>query len=73
MMDAIPPGVPYQNRGLIYADQPWSGYYKVNAMTYAIAMMSWFTAPGWQFIDGADGGLGGLTGAASTPMAATRR
>ncbi len=63
MMDAIPPGVPYQNRGLIYADQPWSGYYQVNAMTYAIAMMSWFTAPGWQYIDGADGGFGGLTGA----------
>ena len=63
MMDAIPPGVPYENRGLIYADQPWSGYYQVNAMTYAIAMMSWFTAPGWQYIDGADGGFGGLIGA----------
>ena len=63
MIDAIPPGVPHENRGLIYADQPWSGYYQVNAMTYAIAMMSWFTAPGWHFIDGADGGFGGLTGA----------
>jgi O-glycosyl hydrolase len=63
LIAAIPPGVPHQNQGLIYADQPWSGNYTVNAMTYAIAMMSWFTAPGWHYIDGADGGLGGTSGA----------
>ena len=62
MIAAMPPGIPHQTQGLIYADQPWSGYYTVNAMTYAIAMISWFTAPGWHFVDGADGGLGGLTG-----------
>jgi hypothetical protein len=62
MVAAMPPGIAHQNQGLIYADQPWSGNYTVNAMTYAIAMMSWFTAPGWHYIDGADGGLGGTTG-----------
>ena len=62
MIAAMPPGIPHQTQGLIYADQPWSGNYTVNAMTYAIAMISWFTAPGWHFVDGADGGLGGLTG-----------
>ena len=62
MVNAMPPGIAHQNQGLIYADQPWSGNYTVNAMTYAIAMMSWFTTPGWQYVDGADGGLGGTTG-----------
>src|SRR5450755_755033 len=62
LIAAIPPGLPHETQGLMYADQPWSGYYTVNAMVYAIAMMSWFTAPGWHFVDGADGGLGGLTG-----------
>jgi Glycosyl hydrolase family 59/Concanavalin A-like lectin/glucanases superfamily len=60
MVAAIPPGLPQETSGLIYANQPWSGYYTVNAMTYAIAMMSWFTAPGWHYVNGADGGLGGV-------------
>jgi hypothetical protein len=62
MIAAIPPGLPHETQGLIYANQPWSGSYTVNAMTYAIAMMSWFTAPGWRYVDSASGGLGGLTG-----------
>jgi hypothetical protein len=60
MVAAMPPGLPHETSGLIYADQPWSGYYTVNAMTYAIAMMSWFTAPGWHYVNGANGGLGGV-------------
>jgi hypothetical protein len=62
LMAAIPPDLPHETQGLIYADQPWSGNYTVNAMTYAIAMMTWFTAPGWQYIDGADGGFGNPSG-----------
>jgi hypothetical protein len=38
--------LPYENRGLITADQPWSGNYSVNAMTWAIAQVTDFvTAP----------------------------
>jgi O-glycosyl hydrolase len=59
LVSAMPPYLPHQNQGLIYARQPWSGNYSVNRMTYAIAMLSWFTQPGWRYVDGADGGFGG--------------
>jgi hypothetical protein len=59
LVSAMPPYLPHQNQGLIYARQPWSGNYVVNRMTYAIAMMSWFTQPLWKYVDGADGGFGG--------------
>jgi Glycosyl hydrolase family 59/Concanavalin A-like lectin/glucanases superfamily len=59
LVSAMPPYLPHQNQGLIYARQPWSGNYQVNAMTYALAMMSWFTQPGWKYVDGAAGGFGG--------------
>jgi hypothetical protein len=58
MVSATPPGLPYDWSGLVTARQPWSGYYRVNAMTYAIAMVSWFTAPGWRYVNSASGGLG---------------
>ena len=35
VIDAMPPGLPYENRGLVTADQPWSGHYRVNAMPQA--------------------------------------
>lgn len=37
--------LPYENRGLITADQPWSGNYTVNAMTWAIAQFTDFVTP----------------------------
>jgi len=55
IVSAIPPGLPHETFGLIYARQPWSGHFEVNAMTYAIAMTSWFTAPGWTYVNGANG------------------
>jgi Glycosyl hydrolase family 59 len=58
LVSAIPPGLPHQMVGLITAKQPWSGNYRVSAMSYAIAMMTWFTAPGWRYVAGASGGLG---------------
>jgi hypothetical protein len=62
LVSAMPPGLPHETYGLIYANQPWSGYYHVNAMAYAIATMSWFTAPGWQYVNGANGGFGVTSG-----------
>jgi O-glycosyl hydrolase len=60
LISAMPPGLPHETFGLLYAKQPWSGNYQVNAMTYAIAMTSWFTAPGWRYVNGANGGFGGV-------------
>ena len=66
-IDSMPAGVlPYENRGLLTADQPWSGSYRVNAMTWAIAQITQFVWPprptnpgGWKYIDSASGFLQG--------------
>lgn len=55
--------LPYENRGLITADQPWSGYYSVRAMTWAIGQFTYFvTTPtpsdaGWKYEDSSSGYL----------------
>jgi hypothetical protein len=54
--------LPYENRGLLTADQPWSGNYSVNAMTWAIAQFTDFTSPPtslsrWLYQDGGTGYL----------------
>jgi hypothetical protein len=66
VIDAMPPGLPFENRGLVTADQPWSGYYRVNAMTWAIAQFTQFVWPpwkgnpgGWRYLDSASGFLRG--------------
>jgi hypothetical protein len=70
-LDAMPPGLPHENRGLITADQPWSGNYSVNAMTWAIAQMTQFaspptsTDPGWRYEDSSTGYLQGNPSAGS--------
>src|SRR5215469_5427417 len=66
-LDSMPANVlPYENRGLLTADQPWSGSYSVNAMTWAIAQMTQFVWPprptnpgGWKFEDSSTGYLQG--------------
>jgi hypothetical protein len=66
VLDAMPPGLRYEDRGLVTADQPWSGHYSVNAMTWAIAQLTQFAWPrwpgnpgGWKYIDTASGYLQG--------------
>ncbi|HEY1619477.1 MAG TPA: hypothetical protein VGG25_17785 [Streptosporangiaceae bacterium] len=64
VLDAMPPGLPYENRGLVTAGQPWSGSYRVNAMTWAIAQLTQFARPQsgterWQFLTSASGLLQG--------------
>jgi len=64
---SMPAGVlPYDNRGLLTADQPWSGSYRVNAMTWAIAQITQFASPptaanpgGWRYVNSASGYLAG--------------
>jgi hypothetical protein len=65
VLDAMPPGLPYENRGLVTADQPWSGSYNVNAMTWAIAQLTQFAQPPsrsgvrWRYETSASGLLSG--------------
>ena len=81
-IDAMPAAVlPYENRGLVTAKQPWSGSYHVNAMTWAIAHFTQFAWPprpanpgGWRYINSASGFLQGnrADGSYVTLLRATR-
>jgi hypothetical protein len=59
LIAALYPGLPYDTNGLIWADQPWSGWYSVGPTAWAIAQVTQFTQPGWTFIPAASGYLGG--------------
>jgi hypothetical protein len=56
---AIYPNLPYATDGLIWANQPWSGWYSVGASLWATAQVTQFTSPGWQFLNSGSGYLGG--------------
>lgn len=65
-LDSMPPNLPYENRGIVTADQPWSGSYSLNAMAWATAHLTQFVWPpnpgnqgGWKYIDSASGYLQG--------------
>jgi len=49
---ALYPNLDYPTSGLIWADQPWSGWYSVGATTAVIGQITQFTQPGWTFING---------------------
>ena len=72
LIDAIPPDLPFENRGLIWADRPWDGYYHVNPLTWVIAQTTQFTAPGWRHVSGANGLLPGDSGSYNTYQAPGR-
>jgi hypothetical protein len=57
LIDAISPDLPYENRGLVHAGEPWNGYYQVNPVTWVIAQTTQFTASGWRHVNGANGTL----------------
>jgi hypothetical protein len=56
---SIYPDLPYDDDGLILANQPWSGAYSVGESAWATAQVTQFTAPGWQFLNSGSGYLGG--------------
>lgn len=56
-LTAMPSGLNYENRGSIFADQPWSGNYSVNAMTWATAQFTQFIQPGWTYVNSGSGYL----------------
>ena len=45
------------NSGLMYANTPWSGYYKVQGTIWATAHTTQFAEPGWQYLDRSCGEL----------------
>jgi hypothetical protein len=51
--------VPFYPSGLLMADQPWSGNYKVGRTIWAMAHTAQFAQPGWKYIDSATGMLSG--------------
>ncbi len=55
---AIPEGLIYSNRGLVTADEPQSGYYYVDRLTWATAQTTQFARPGWRYVLGASGQVG---------------
>jgi Glycosyl hydrolase family 59/Ricin-type beta-trefoil lectin domain len=56
---AIYPDLPYDDDGLVLANQPWSGAYSVGTSLWATAQVTQFTAPGWQFLNDGSGYLSG--------------
>ncbi len=66
LVSSMPAFLPEEDRGLIYAPQPWSGHYSVNEMAWVLAQTSQFTEPGWRHVDGASGQLGGSFGSYTT-------
>ncbi|MEV4708369.1 ricin-type beta-trefoil lectin domain protein [Actinoplanes sp. NPDC049316] len=59
---AITPNVPWSTTGVAVAPQPWSGYYSIGKSTWVMAQTTQFTAPGWRYLDGASGYIGGNKG-----------
>jgi hypothetical protein len=47
------------NSGLMYANTPWSGYYRVQGTIWATAHTTQFAQPGWQYLDRSSGVLAG--------------
>lgn len=55
---ATAPVLPYGASGLLTANQPESGGYNVNRITWAIAQTTQFAQPGWRHVLGASGTIG---------------
>ncbi|MEV3971349.1 RICIN domain-containing protein [Streptomyces sp. NPDC050698] len=49
----------FETVGLVNANQPWSGNYRVGRTAWTIAQTTQFTSPGWKYLDTAGGYLGG--------------
>jgi len=59
LIASIYPDLPYNDDGLMVANQPWSGAYGVGESLWATAQVTQFTQPGWQFLNTGSGYLGG--------------
>jgi hypothetical protein len=59
LIGSIYPDLPYDDDGLMVANQPWSGAYSVGESLWATAQVTQFTQPGWQFLNTGSGYIGG--------------
>ena len=59
LIASLYPDLPFDDDGLILANQPWSGAYSIGTELWATAQVTQFTAPGWQFLNSGSGYLGG--------------
>jgi hypothetical protein len=59
VIGAITPNLPFPTMGVAIAQQPWSGAYSVGRNAWVMAHTTQFTQPGWRYLDGASGYLGG--------------
>jgi Glycosyl hydrolase family 59 len=59
LLGSMPANLPEEDRGLVFADEPWSGQFHVQPMTWVIAQTTQFTASGWRHVLGADGHMNG--------------
>ena len=57
LLEAMPPNFPLEGRGLVAADRPWDGSFRVTPLTWVIAQTTQFVQPGWRFVNGANGQL----------------
>jgi hypothetical protein len=62
LVSSMPANLPEEDRGLIFAEEPWSGQYQVNLMAWVMAQTTEFTEPGWRHLVGGSGSLGGNWG-----------
>jgi hypothetical protein len=51
--------LPFSGDGLMLANTPWSGSYDVGKSIWVVAHTTQFAEPGWRYLDGACGYLGG--------------
>jgi hypothetical protein len=61
-IDSMPPALPREDRGLVWADHPWDGSYTVNPLAWVTAQTTQFARPGWRYVGGASGSLPGPDG-----------
>ncbi len=59
LIAAVYPNLPYRTAGLMMANQPWSGAYRIGKDLWATAQVTQFTQPGWRFLNSGSGYLGG--------------
>jgi hypothetical protein len=58
LAESMASGFAIPGRGLITADQPWSGHYTVDRLLWATAQTTQFARPGWHYINSASRNLG---------------
>lgn len=51
VIEAIYDNVPYTYKGIIVADHPWTGHYKIEPSLWVVAQFTQFTQPGWYYIN----------------------